>query len=401
MVTTDWNRIRELFSRALERGPKERLDFLRKVSAHDAWLAGEVKSQLAVEGSSGEKVLPVAPKAAAVRHPTPLTFDADIGPYRIIKAIEQQATGTVYLAQRLDDGSGTQVSIRMIRPDSLDRELAGSIDQYCCLLADLDHPNLVGVLDGGTTEAGFPYIVTEHFSGEALDRYCDRRELSIRGRLRLFVRICSAVDYLHRRSILHRDLRPGNILVDGEGTLRVVGAGIPSLPRPRPAWSGNKVALPKTTDPKSNGPEKAAGKGASVASDVQALGALLYELLCGHRPDGPGAMPIAEAGDGPKEHLEPPSAMLTRRVVLEVKQTSVLVTPERVCHARGCSLKELRSQIRGHLDSVALKALRKEPAECYESAAKLAEDIELHLANYPVSSAPVRLFSRVRSLLTL
>ena len=367
----------------------------------DPWLAGEVESLLAVNRSSGRQVLPAAHKAAAVRHPTPLTFDADIGPYRIVRAIKQGATGTVYLAQRLDDGSETHVLIRMIRPNSLDRELSGSIDQHCRRLAALDHPNLVRVLDGGTTDAGFPYIVTEHFSGEVLDRYCDRRELSIRERLQLFVRICSAVDYLHRRSILHRDLRTGNILVTEEGTPRLVGVGTPSLPGPRPAWPANKVMLPKTTDPGSTSPAKASGKGASVASDVHALGALLYELLCGHRPDGPGSMRIAAAGGRPQEQLEPPTVMLTRRVVLEVKNTSVLVTPERVCRSRGCSLQELRSQIRGNLDSIALKALRKEPAQRYESAAKLAEDIERHLADYPVSSAPARLFSRVRSLLPL
>ncbi len=213
METRDWNRIRELFSRSLERGPEERLDFLRRVSTDDPGPAREVESLLAVNRSSGREVLPAAHKAAAVRNATPLTFDADIGPYRIVKAIEQGATSTVYLAQRLDDGSGAHVLIRMIRPDSLDRELSASIDQHCCLLAALDHPNLVRVLDGGTTDAGFPYIVMERFSGEALDRYCDRRELSIRERLQLFVKICSAVDYLHRRSILHRDLRPANNLV--------------------------------------------------------------------------------------------------------------------------------------------------------------------------------------------
>ena len=329
METRDWNRIKELFSRSLERGPEERLDFLRRVSTDDPWLAGELESLLAVNRSSGREGLPAAHKAAAVRHPTPLTFDADIGPYRIVKAIEQGATGTVYLAQRLDDGSGAHVLIKMIRPDSLDRELSAivkaieqgatgtvylaqrlddgsgahvlikmirpdsldrelsaSIDQHCCLLAALDHPNLVRVLDGGTTEAGFPYIVMEHFSGEALDRYCDRRELSIRERLQLFVKICSAVNYLHRRSILHRDLRPANILVKEDGTPRLVGVGIPSLPGPRSAWPAHKVVPPKTAGRESTSPEKASGKEASVASDVHALGALLYELLCGHRPAG-------------------------------------------------------------------------------------------------------------------
>ncbi len=401
MATTDWNRIRELFNRALERGPEERFDFLRKVSTHDAWLAGEMTSRLAFGRSSGREAVPAAHKTAALRPPIPLTFDADIGPYRIIKAIEQQATGTVYLAQQLDDGSGTQVLIRMIRPDSLDRELSGSIDQHCCLLAALDHPNLVRVLDGGTTEAGFPYIVTEHFSGEALDRYCDRRELSIRRRLRLFLRICSAVDYLHRRSILHRDLRPGNILVDGEGTPRLVGAGIPDLPGLRPAWPASKIVLSKATEAGSTGPRKAVRRRASVADDVHALGALLYELLCGHRPAESGLPRIADAGGRSQKQLEPPSAIVTRRVVVEVKQTSILETPERVCRDRGCSLQALRSQIRGYLDSVALKALRKDPANCYESVARLAEDIERHLADYPTSSAQARLFSRVRSLLPL
>ncbi len=401
METRDWNRIKELFSRSLERGPEERLDFLRRVSTDDPWLAGELESLLAVNRSSGREGLPAAHKAAAVRHPTPLTFDADIGPYRIVKAIEQGATGTVYLAQRLDDGSGAHVLIKMIRPDSLDRELSASIDQHCCLLAALDHPNLVRVLDGGTIEAGFPYIVMEHFSGEALDRYCDRRELSIRERLQLFVKICSAVNYLHRRSILHRDLRPANILVKEDGTPRLVGVGIPSLPGPRSAWPAHKVVPPKTAGRESTSPEKASGKEASVASDVHALGALLYELLCGHGPAGPGSMRIAGAEGRPQEHLKSPSAMLTHLVVLEVKNTSLLVTPERVCRSRGCGLQELRSQIRGNLDSIALRALRKEPAQRYESAAKLAEDIERYLADYPVSSAPARLFSRVRSLLPL
>ncbi len=390
MATTDWNRIRELFNRALERGPEERLDFLRKASTHDAWLAEEVNSPTALNRSPGSEVLA-----------TPLTFDADIGPYRIIRAVEQQATGTVYLAKRLGDGPETRVVIRMIRPDSLDREFSSNIEQHCRLLAALDHPNLVRVLDGGTTGAGFPYIVTERFSGERFDRYCDRRELSIRRRLGLFIRICSAVDYLHRRSILHRDLRPGNILLDGRGRPRLVGLGIPG-PQGFPlAWQADKAALPRGKDRRSARPETAAGEGASTADDLRALGALLYELLCGHRPAGASSTDGDGAGGRAQAHPDPPSTMLTRRVVLEVKQNSLLVTPERVCRDRGGSLQELRSQIRGHLDSVALKALGEDPRKRYASAADLATDIHRHLDGYSESAPHLRLFSRVKSLLPL
>ena len=328
-----------------------------------------------------------------------MTFDADIGPYRIVRAVRQGETGTVYLAWQRNSDFGESVLIRIIRPDYVTSDFTRRIGKLCRILSDLDHPDIARVLDGGVTEAGFPYVVTEDLSGEPLDRYCDRRELSIRERLRLFTRICRAVECFHQRSILHRDLRPSNILVTRDGSPRVLGVGVTGFLGPRPAWPTGKALLWRATGPVPSKLERDTESEASVANDVYALGTILYELLCAHRPDTPSPTRTVPTDGQPQEHPEPPSSMMTRRVVLEVKNTSVLVTPERVCRSRGCSLKELRSQIRGNLDSIALKALRKNAAERYESAAKLAEDIERHLADSPVSGVPARLFSRVRSLL--
>ena len=399
MQTRDWNRIRELFDRALQRGPEDRLDLLRKLSSDNVWLAKEVEALLTINQPPDREVLPATHRTAAVRQLIPTTFNVDIGPYRIVKAVRHSETGTVYLAWQRNFGES--VLIRIIRPDYVRPNFSRRISELCRILSDLNHPSIARVLDGGITGAGFPYVVTEDISGEPLDRYCDRRDLSIRGRLQLFARICRTVECLHLRSVVHRDLRPGNILVARDGTARVLGAGIDSLLGPRPIWPIGKALLWRTTGPGPGSLERDTVSEASVANDVYALGAILYELLCGHRPDTPDPMRGVPTGAQPQKHPEPPSSMMTRRVVIEVKNTSVLVTPERVCRSRGCSFNELRSQVRGNLDWIALKALRKNAAERYQSAAKLAEDIERHLVDSPVPGVPARLFSRVRSLLPL
>ena len=396
MTTRDWNRIRELFNRALERAPEERLDFFRQLCADEPWPAGEAAALLTTGSGPTVPRMSAVARTGALRHSTPMTFNADLGRYRILKAVGHTGSGTVYLAKPFEHELGDYVLIRMIRPERMRLDLPTGVAEHCRMLSAFDHPNIVKVLDGGTTESGFPYIVTEYLNGEPLDRYCDRLALPVPERLRLFLTVCSAVRYAHERSFLYRGLTPENILVTGQGIAKLLGVGIASQLGPRSAWPpcAEAAGTPAVTSEYTS-PEQAAGRPATIASDVYALGAILYELLSGHRPFYASRLSADDSGSVPETRRpEPPSRLLTRRAVLEVKNVSVLVTPERVCRSRSCTPRDLMSQIQGNLDSIAIKALEGDPGERYESVARLAEDITDHLRGALHRRVPGALFSR-------
>ncbi|MET0658225.1 MAG: tetratricopeptide repeat protein [Steroidobacteraceae bacterium] len=255
------------------------------------------------------------------------------------------------------------------------------------MLADLDHANIARLIDAGESEDGHPYLVMEYVQGKAIDAYCDEQRLSIDARLRLFLQLCAAVQYAHQHLIIHRDLKPANILVTAEGVSKLLDFGIAKLLAPSVAAPA--AAITRVNDrlltPKHAAPEQILGLPATTATDVYALGTLLYQLLTGMHPFSPESAP---------SHVElerlvcgtdplPPSTMVRR--ALDDPASAMHEKVARIA-ARHFSAHRLVRHLTGDLDAICMRALRKAPQERYGSVEQLANDIRRHLASRPIAA---------------
>jgi serine/threonine-protein kinase len=368
-----WNEVDRAFAAVLERPTVERPEVLDEVCAGDVELQREVAQLLAAdERIGGFLELPAGELLGLV---PPGGDGGRVGPYRLLRRIGSGGMGTVYLARRDDDQYERLVAVKVLRwgLDTPEARLKFLAERQ--ILARLEHPNIARLYDGGTTAEGRPYLVMELVEGLPVDQYCDEHRLTVAQRLQLFRRICAAVQYAHQNLLVHRDLKPGNILVTAEGEPKLLDFGIAKRLEPGAGEGddrgdrGDRIMTPLYASP-----EQVRGKAITTASDVYSLGVLLYELLAGRLPyrlasGSDRVVAAAIAGQEP----EPPS---------EVQ------LPESVAATRGTTPQGLARQLRGDLDQILLRALRKDPEGRYASAALLSHDLESHLAHRPVSARP-------------
>ncbi len=356
-----WREIERLFVEALELDPSQRAAWLQQNCGDDAELRREVESLLASDQEHEQGFLEskVAGAAAAVVAP-PRTMQR-VGPYEIVRELGRGGMGTVYLARRADDHFQNQVAIKLVRP-GLDTDfLFMRFKRERQILATFQHPNIARLLDGGTTDDDLPYIVMEYVNGPRITEYCRERALGLEARLDLFRDVCAAVEYAHRRFVVHRDIKPGNILVDEGGTPKLLDFGICKLlysgfeQEPDATLTG--AVAPMTPDYAS--PEQVRGEAVTIASDIYSLGAVLYELLTGTRP----------------HRITQYSAAGVERAICE---------QETVLPSRSTADPILRKRLSGDLDNILMRALHKDPARRYGTAAELADDIRRYLSNRPV-----------------
>ena len=311
--------------------------------------------------------------AEAVREATeafadgPLPKDYRLGPYQILRAIGEGGMGTVYLAARADDAFEKHVAIKLVRLGGSSAVLADRLRQERRVLAVLEHPNIARLLDGGTTPAGIPYVVMEHVEGVPIDTFCEQHDVSVIERVRLVQGVCHAVQHAHARLIVHRDIKAKNILVTPQGQPKLLDFGIAKILADDPTAATATIAHAMT--PESASPEQLRQGVVTVASDVYALGVLLYRLLTGH-PPYPSSASLVD--------------MLAAIEAHDPSPPSVLAPPRR------------RRHIGRDLDLIVLKALRREPERRYESAAALADDLERWLAKRPVRAVPDSTSYRLR-----
>src|SRR5713226_9396075 len=281
-----WQQVDDLFQAALDCGPERRSAFLDEACGGDRPLREEIESLLTAYDKGGFTEASAFQDGVRLLEKNQSLAGRHIGPYRVIREIGHGGMGAVYLAARADEAFRKEVAIKLIKrgldTESVIQRFRGERQ----ILASLHHPNITGLLDGGTTEDGLPYFVMEHIHGEPIDTYCDAHKLNIVERLRLFQLVCAAVHYAHQNLVIHRDIKPSNVLVTAEGVPRLLDFGIAKLLNPglgSGADTGSMTAARLMT-PQYASPEQVRGETITTASDVYSLGVLLYELLTGRRP---------------------------------------------------------------------------------------------------------------------
>jgi eukaryotic-like serine/threonine-protein kinase len=390
-------RAEEILFRVAALPEGERARVVEQACRGEPALASEVASLLAHAGRLGAfleesalgtdfKLLPAIVRGGAAPDDMP---GRTVGHWRIERRIASGGMGTVYLAQRADGQFTQRVAIKIVKRGMDSDEILRRFRAERQTLAALDHPNIARLLDGGATETGQPYLVMEYVEGEPIDEFCDRRRLGNVERLRLFLVVCDAVRYAHQNLVVHRDLKPGNILVTADGTPKLLDFGIATViasGAPAHATSAQERRL----TPEYASPEQVAGRAVATTSDVYSLGVILYELLTGHRPY---QFPTRTPAEIERVVVDGPPATAPSDVVMRSetrrdpgRSDDTTITPGAVSSARAATPSQLRRRLRGDLDTIVLAALRKEPERRYASVEQLASDLRLHLQGLPVSA---------------
>ncbi|MEP6573657.1 MAG: serine/threonine-protein kinase [Gemmatimonadota bacterium] len=364
-------RIRDLFDALMDRPPDEREDYLAAIPDCDAEMRRELAALIAADGRTGPELeLPHVRESRSQEHAT--LVGQRLGAYEVVRLIGMGGMGAVYEAVRADDQYRKRVAIKLVQ-GGLDSGLAvARFRRERQILASLEHPNIATLLDGGITPDGRPFLVMEFVEGEPITSWCDTHLVPLRERLALFRQVCGAVHHAHQKLVIHRDLKPGNILVGADGSVKLLDFGIAKL---LGSDTGDE-ALPltrggaRTFTPEYASPEQIRGDALSTASDIYALGVVLFELLTGRRP-----------------HVVPGHSLVAiERAVLEdpIPRPGAVATEGAATASGERSVTRLRHKLAGDLDSITLKALSQEPQRRYASAEALGEDINRHLRGFPV-----------------
>ncbi len=386
METNRWRQIEHLFQSALDCEPARRAAFLNSACLGDDSLRQEVESLLASYDKGGFTETPAFAEGLKLLEEKEERSLAgqNIGPYKVIRKLGQGGMGAVYLAARADQAFQKEVAIKLIKRGQDTDDVIHRFRSERQILASLDHPNITRLLDGGTTDDGLPYFVMEYIQGQPIDIYCDSNKLDTTQRLKLFQSVCSAVHFAHQNLVIHRDIKPGNILVTSEGVPRLLDFGIAKLLAAEPSAADRTVTMARRMTPLSASPEQVRGENITTASDVYSLGVLLYKLLTGHSPYHLAGRSSDEFERAIcEEAAEKPSAVIDR---VEESGTEHAITPQSVSESREGTPDKLRRRLRGDLDNIVLMALRKEPQRRYSSVLQFSEDIRRHLEGLPVTA---------------
>lgn len=369
-----WRRVKALFGQALDLPPDGRAALLDRHAVDDPATAAEVRSLLEAHQTAGGFIeTPAGVAAARVAGVAAGVEGRSVGPYRLVREIGRGGMGTVYLAARADGSFDRQVALKVLRPGLDTAEVLQRFRHERQTLAGLDHPNIARLLDGGSTGEGLPYLAMEFVEGTPIDRYCRERRLPVARRLDLFCTLAHAVQAAHRALVVHRDLKPDNVLVTSGGTVKLLDFGIAKVlaPRATPAPETRGGRGPMT--PEYASPEQLLGQPITTATDVFALGLILFELVTGRRPFGPAA---GEEGAAAAATPRPDAGPVSPR-------PSSVVT-EAFAATCGTTAAGLRRQLAGDLDAIVSMALRSEPQHRYGSAEALADDVRRHREAQPV-----------------
>lgn len=352
MSSSRWEQLSTLFDEARDLSARARAQFLDERCANDPSLRAEVERLLSAHDRAGGFIETPAIAAVASRSDD-AAVGQSFGAYRVVREIARGGMGAVYLAERVDGAFEHRAALKLIKR-GMDTDLV--LNRFRAerqILASLEHPNIARLLDGGSSADGRPYFIMEYIEGQPIDRYANDRGLSIRERVSLFLDVCGAVEYAHRRLVVHRDIKPGNVLVTNDGAVKLLDFGIAKVLDPEADDTTGTITAARLLTPEYASPEQIDGRHATVRSDVYSLGVVLYKLLTGESPyrfDSRDPHSVANAVRG--------------------------ADPQRPA--------ALRRELRGDLDTIVMTALRKEPDRRYQTVAELSDDLRRHLDGQPI-----------------
>jgi eukaryotic-like serine/threonine-protein kinase len=385
MDDSRWNHLQQLFAQALQVPASGREAFIVQACADDTVLAADLRGLLASDDAGPDPVPAVLGRAADdwLHGQRRGLVGRRLGAWQLDAHIADGGMGSVFRAHRADGQYEQQAAVKLLNPALVSDEARLRLAAERQILARLSHPLIARLLDGGQTEDGAPYLVMEYVDGLPIDTWCDRQGLDTAARLRLFLRVCEAVDVAHRSLVVHRDLKPGNILVAADGMPRLLDFGIAKrMDGAGPTQAGQAVLTPSHASP-----EQITGGVITTATDIYALGVLLYDLLAGRMPHAAaGTHPVTLARAIVETDPPRPSDAITQgsnRRLQAAQARGERLTPQR-----------LARELQGDLDNIVLMALRKDPARRYPSAQALADDIARCLAHEPVHARPMTLAYR-------
>ncbi len=364
MDEKNWHNVKEIFLAALEKDASDRTGFLDEICADDSDLRQEIESLLASHEEIEDFIEKPAFEVGEVFTTGANQTEKHFGNYKIIHEIGAGGMGAVFLAERSDGEFEQKVAIKIIRQAIAESELISRFKRERQILATLNHPNIAKLLDGGVSDDGLPFLAMEYIEGEAITKFAERENLKLEERLKLFLKVCSAVAYAHRNLTVHRDIKPSNILVTKEGEPKLLDFGLAKLIDENLSNDTEQTQTAfRALTPAYASPEQLKNEPITTSSDIYSLGIVLYELLTGERPfqfEGKSLEEIIKT----VTTFEPPPP--------SANPQSAIRNPK----------------LKGDLDNIALMALRKEPERRYKSVEAFAEDIERHLKGLPVAARP-------------
>ena len=378
-----WQRVAEIFDAVAEAPPQARTALLQSLCGDDAEVRSEVEALLAMDARAEtfERDVDAARNASAAAwvdaDDNAAPVDTRIGPWRLVRELGRGGMGVVWLAERADGAFEQRAALKLIKRGMDSDAVQARFLRERRILARLEHPHIAHLLDGGISEDGRPYFAMEYVDGQPLLHYCADANMNLTDRIVLFQQICAAVQFAHGQLVVHRDIKPSNILVAADGSAKLLDFGIAKLlDDSSDGHTATVDALHRPFTPAYAAPEQLRGEAATTATDIYALGCVLYELLTNKRPLAPDAATPAE--------------------ILRAQDTTDPAAPSRIAGAH--SPVSARS-LRGDLDTIALKALQREPQRRYATAAALSEDLQRFLSGQPIAARRDHTAYRVRKFI--
>jgi eukaryotic-like serine/threonine-protein kinase len=354
-----WQRLKSILADALEHtSPEERTTALKQSCADDTALLREAQKLLAQDTNVFEEFAEIA--ATRLRCDERDRIGERMGAYAVVKELGRGGMGAVYLAERADGQFEKRVAIKVLKRGTDTDEVLRRFRAERQILANLEHPNITRLLDGGTTEDGLPYFVMEFIEGTPITKFVQRENIDLQGRLNLFLKVCSAVELAHRHQIIHQDIKPGNVLVNEEGEPKLLDFGIAKILAKEEDAAQSSIETDPRLTPVCASPEQANRDPITIATDIYSLGALLYQMLSDQKPHrfSTSRPTRAELASVIGEQVPPPPSTVASDAVARL--------------------------LRGDLDAIVLFAMRKEPEMRYATVADFADDIRRHLEGKPV-----------------
>jgi eukaryotic-like serine/threonine-protein kinase len=381
MDSSRWLRASGHLDRVLELPPQAQAVCLAALQEEDPESAADVAAlldehrRLTAEGFL-DSAPPIQPREAQLA-------GVAIGAYTIVSRIGHGGMGTVWLASRSDGRFQGQAALKLLNAALVGRGGEERFKREGTILARLTHPHIARLIDAGVSNTGQPYLVLEHIAGRHIDRFCDEERLSVEARIRLFLDVQAAVAHAHANLIVHRDLKPSNVLVTATGQVKLLDFSIAKLiqDEAQPALTALTHESGSAMTPKYAAPEQVTGGAITTATDVYSLGVLLYELLTGHHPAG-------TAPKSPSDYVKAVTETEPVRLSTAVQRETSQQATASLASTRATTPARLRRQLRGDLETILSKALKKNPLERYASVAEFGDDLRRYIDHQPIAARP-------------